>query len=59
MFFVALVHAELGDASTAIATLGKARANGLPLPELRAWPELDRLRQNPQFQALLSSRTGA
>jgi serine/threonine-protein kinase len=60
MFFVALVHAQIGDRAAAFDWLRRAVAGNLPRAELRAWPELDPLRQDPQFRALVGTqRSGA
>jgi tetratricopeptide (TPR) repeat protein len=58
LFFVALAHAQLRDATAAIDLLAKARAAGLPVVELTAWPELDTLRSHPSFQRLITPANG-
>jgi tetratricopeptide (TPR) repeat protein len=45
MFFAAMVHAELGDASSARGWLEKAVEAGLPPAELTAWIDLDKVQQ--------------
>jgi eukaryotic-like serine/threonine-protein kinase len=57
LFFVALVHSQLGDADTALNYLNQAIAGGLPTSELRAWIDLDHLRDDPRFRALVNRKT--
>jgi serine/threonine-protein kinase len=53
LLFGAIVHNHLGDRAAALDWLEKAAKKGLPKAELRAWIELDSLRDDPRFQALL------
>jgi serine/threonine-protein kinase len=57
LFFVALVHNQLGDAGTALTYLDQAVSGGLPTSELHAWIDLDNLRDQPKFQALVNKKT--
>jgi serine/threonine-protein kinase len=57
LFFVALVHSQLGDADAALGYLDQAIKGGLPTSELRAWIDLDHLRDDPRFQALVNRKT--
>jgi tetratricopeptide (TPR) repeat protein len=57
-FFAALVHGQLGDRKGALDLLEQAVARRLPRAELESWVELDGLRGEPRFQALLK-RSGA
>jgi eukaryotic-like serine/threonine-protein kinase len=54
VFFVAIVHNQLGDEDRALAYLNQAVARGLPLSELHAWIEFDNIRDDPRFQALVN-----
>ena len=54
LFFVALVHTQLGDAETALTYLEQAVSGGLAASELQAWIDLDSLRNHPRFQALVN-----
>jgi tetratricopeptide (TPR) repeat protein len=56
LLFGAIVHNHLGDRAAALDWLEKAAKKGLPKAELRAWIELDNLRDDPRFQALLNGR---
>jgi serine/threonine-protein kinase len=56
LFFVALVHRQLGDIETALTFLERAVAGGLPTSELRAWIDWDSLREDPRFQALVDKK---
>jgi tetratricopeptide (TPR) repeat protein len=56
-FFVALVHRQLGDVEQALTDLELAVSGGLPTSELVAWVELDALRTQPRFQALVRRKT--
>ena len=53
LLFGAIVHNHLGDRAAALDSLEKAMKKGLPKAELLAWIELDNLRDDPRFQALL------
>jgi serine/threonine-protein kinase len=53
LFFAALVYAQLEERDTAIKWLERAVYWGVPRAELRAWPELDTLRNDRTFQSLL------
>ena len=54
LFFAALVHAQLGDSEVALRWLERAIYWGVPIAELRAWPELDGLRNQQAFRALVT-----
>jgi serine/threonine-protein kinase len=56
LLFGAIVHNHLGDRAAALDWLERAAKQGLPKAELRAWIELDSLRDDPRFQALLDGR---
>jgi serine/threonine-protein kinase len=56
LLFGAIVHNHLGDRAAALDCLEKAAKIRLPKAELLAWPELDTLRDDPRFQALLDGR---
>jgi serine/threonine-protein kinase len=56
LLFGAFVHNHLGDRAAALDWLEKAAKGGLPKAELRAWIELDNLRDDPRFKALLNGR---
>jgi tetratricopeptide (TPR) repeat protein len=58
LFFVALVHAQLGNRDRAFEWLGKAVKAKVPVAELTAWPELDSLRTDARFKALISGAAG-
>jgi tetratricopeptide (TPR) repeat protein len=53
LFFAAIVHNQLGDRAAALAWLERAVYWGVPIAELRASVELDNLRSDPSFQALV------
>jgi len=55
LLFGAIVYNHLGDRATALDWLEKASRKGLPKAELRAWIDLDTLRDDPRFQALLAA----
>jgi tetratricopeptide (TPR) repeat protein len=52
LFFAAQIYAQIGDSEKAIRWLESAIYWGVPPAELRAWPELDGLRNQPGFRAL-------
>ena len=52
LFFGALVYAQIGDSEAALRWLERAIYWGVPVAELRAWPELDGLRNQQAFHAL-------
>ena len=52
LFFGALVYAQIGDSDSALRWLERAIYWGVPVAELRAWPELDGLRNQQAFRAL-------
>jgi len=52
LFFAALVYAQIGDSEAAIRWLERAIYWGVPANELRAWPELDGLRNQQAFRDL-------
>jgi eukaryotic-like serine/threonine-protein kinase len=54
LFFVALVQNQLGDVDRALTSLEQAVAGGLSVSELRAWIDLDNLRDHPRFSALIN-----
>jgi tetratricopeptide (TPR) repeat protein len=56
LLFGAFVHNHLGNRAAALDWLDQAARKGLPKAELRAWIELDNLRDDPRFQALLDGR---
>jgi tetratricopeptide (TPR) repeat protein len=56
LFFAALSYAQLGQHETALHWLERAVFWRVPRAELVAWPELDALRSNPEFQSLIRSR---
>ncbi len=56
LLFGAIVHNHLGNRAAALDWLENAAKKGLPKAELRAWIELDNLRDDPRFQALLVGR---
>jgi serine/threonine protein kinase/tetratricopeptide (TPR) repeat protein len=56
LLFGAIVHNHLGDRAAALDWLERAAKKGLPKAELRAWIELDNLRDDPRFEALLDGR---
>ena len=56
LLFVAIVHNHLGDRAAALDWLEKAARKRLPKAELLAWIELDNLRDDPRFQALVGGR---
>ena len=53
-FFVALVYTQLGDPEAALTYLEQAVTGGLPMSELRAWIDLDGLRDQPRFRTLVN-----
>jgi tetratricopeptide (TPR) repeat protein/TolB-like protein len=53
LFYAALVYSQLGDRDAAIAWLERAVYWGVPAAELRAWIELDAVRNDPAFQKLV------
>jgi hypothetical protein len=55
LLFGALVYAQLGDSDAALRWLERAIYWGVPVAELRAWPELDGLRTQQAFRALESA----
>ena len=52
LFFGALVYAQLGDSDAALRWLERAIYWGVPAAELRAFPELDGLRNQQAFRDL-------
>lgn len=56
LFFAALVYAQLDDRDTALKWLERAVYWGVPAAELRAWKELDRLRNDRAFQSLTRTK---
>ena len=56
MFFVALVHLQVGDRAAALDWLSRAVDANLPVAELAAWTS-STLRNDPGFTALLSRKT--
>ena len=55
LFWGALVYAQVGDSETALRWLERAIYWGVPAAELRAWPELDGLRNQQAFRALVTA----
>lgn len=53
LFYAALVYSQLGDREKAIKWLERAVFWGVPTAELKAWPELNTLRGDRAFQALI------
>ena len=53
LFYAALVHNQLGDREAALDWLQKAVAHGYSPAEIQNAVELDNLRQDPKFQALV------
>lgn len=49
----AVVHDQFGSRSAALTWVGKAVAKGYTKSHLDAYPELDNLRDDPKFQALI------
>ncbi len=56
LLFEAFVYVQLGDRATALRVLEQAAAGGLPAAELRAWVDLDGLRNEPRFRVLLDQK---
>ncbi len=56
LFLAALVHNQLGQRAQALDFLEKAAAQGYSLAEIRAAPELDTLRGDARFRALVERR---
>ena len=56
LLFEAFVYNQLGDRARALEALERAGAGGLPVAELHAWVELDALRDEPRFRALLNQK---
>jgi len=56
LLFGAIVYDHLGDRATALDWLEKAVKVRLPKAELSAWRDLDDLRDDPRFWALLDGR---
>jgi tetratricopeptide (TPR) repeat protein len=56
LFFAALVYAQTGDSEVALRWLERAIYWGVPIAELRVWPELDGLRNQQAFRALVTAR---
>jgi tetratricopeptide (TPR) repeat protein len=52
----AIVHNQFGDRDAALGWLEKARARGYSPAEIRAFPELDNLRDEPRFQELILAK---
>lgn len=53
LFTAAVIHNQLGDRAAALAWLEKAVGRGYSTAELRNRVELDNLREDPKFQALI------
>jgi tetratricopeptide (TPR) repeat protein len=51
--FAAMTYVTLGDTTTAVDLLRRARAGALPVSELHAWIDLDGLRTTPAFSDLV------
>jgi serine/threonine-protein kinase len=56
LLFEAFVHNQLGDHDSALRALEQAASGGLPHAELRAWADLDDLRNEPRLRALLDEK---
>jgi serine/threonine-protein kinase len=56
LFEAAMVHNQLGESSTALEWLEKARSAGFPPASISDAPALDNLHGNAQFQAILQGR---
>ena len=56
LLFGAIILNQLGDRAAALDWLEKAAGKRLPKAELLAWIELDNLRNDPRFQALVAGR---
>lgn len=54
LVFGAVVHMDLGDQAAALSWLERAAGHGLVASELRDWIELDTLKGNPRFTALVT-----
>ena len=54
LFFAAMVRAQVGDSELALRWLERAIYWGVPVAELQAWPELDGLRNQQAFRALVT-----
>jgi tetratricopeptide (TPR) repeat protein len=54
LLFGAVVYADLGDRDAALTWLERAARNGLVPVELQNWIELDVLKNDPRFTALLA-----
>ena len=53
LVFAAVVYMDLGDRAAALTLLERASGHGLAANELRDWIELDRLKDEPRFAALI------
>jgi tetratricopeptide (TPR) repeat protein len=53
LLFGAVVYVDLGDRATALTWLERAAREGLVAGELRDWVELDALKGDPRYAALL------
>ena len=54
LIFGAVVYMDLGDRATALSWLERARRQGMEPGELRDWIELDALKNEPRYAALLA-----
>jgi len=53
-FWTGVVHLQLGHQAIAVAWIRRARARGYSLAEISNVPELDSLREDPEFRQILS-----
>jgi len=51
----AVVYEQLGRRSQAIAAVEKALALGYSLEEIRSWPPLEKLRQDPRYKRIVAT----
>jgi Tfp pilus assembly protein PilF len=56
LFGAALVYNQLGETGTALEWLRKALQAGYSLTTVRESPDLDNLRNNPRYQALVQGK---
>jgi tetratricopeptide (TPR) repeat protein len=56
LFSAALVYNRLGETGTALEWLSKALQAGYSLTTVRESPDLDNLRNNPRYQALVQGK---
>jgi tetratricopeptide (TPR) repeat protein len=56
LFSAALIYNRLGETGTALEWLSKALQAGYSLTTVRESPDLDNLRSNPRYQALVQGK---